>query len=71
MIKKYENKKVNLQLNSALRGLPEGAIVKIKVDKEGIPMERYWRDRVKDALVDNCVQFVVKKTTQKIIEKGD
>lgn len=61
MIEKYE-KKV-LQLNAPLRGLPVGAKVPIKVDKDGTPVDRYWRDRLKEATKDKCVEFVGKKST--------
>ena len=56
MIEKYENKR--LQLNTNLRGQVKGTVVKIKVDKAGTPVERYWRDRVRDSKIDSCVEFV-------------
>ena len=64
MISNYENKSISVKLNSDLRGLKTGTVVKIKVDKEGTPKERYWRDRMKDAKTDNCIE-VIKKKKQK------
>lgn len=63
MITEYEVK--TLKLNSALRGKKKGQIVRIRVDKDGIPIERYWRNRLKDAEIDNCVEFVKKKKKKK------
>ena len=63
MIEKYE-KKV-LKLNAPLRGLPDGAEVKVKVDKKGTPIDRYWRDRLKDAKTDQCVEWLGKKAPAK------
>lgn len=56
MITKYETKV--LQINKPVGGHQKGDMVKIKVDKKGTPKERYWRDRIKDSNVDECVEFV-------------
>lgn len=56
MIKKYETK--DLQLNTELAGKPKGSVQKIQVDKNGVPIDRYWRDRIKDAEIDGCVKLV-------------
>lgn len=61
MIKDYENKRLKIRLNTPLRGLPEGVEKYIKVDENGIPHERYWRDRFKDAKTDNCIEVIKKK----------
>ena len=58
-------KKRTIKLNAPLRGYPEGAEIQIKVDKAGTPLERYWRDRFKDSKIDNCVEFVGKKSAEK------
>ena len=52
----YENKQ--LKLNTNLAGHAKNAIIKIKVDKEGTPIERFWRNRVNDSKKDSCVEFV-------------
>ena len=69
MIKGYENKR--LKLNTPMRGMEEGRVVNVKTDKNGIPLERYWRDREKDAKTDGCVTDVTpakRKTTSKTEE---
>ena len=58
MVKGYENKK--LQLNADLGGRKKGSTINIRVDSEGTPLDRYWRDRIKDAKSDKCVEFVEK-----------
>lgn len=61
MLTNYENKSISVKLNSNLRGLKTGTVVKVKVDKDGTPKERYWRDRMKDAKTDNCIEIIKKK----------
>jgi len=51
-------KKKKLQINAPLKNLKPGMVIEIQVDKDNIPLERYWRDRVKDSKLDNCVEFV-------------
>ncbi len=54
-----------IKLNAPLRGHAADTELKIEVDKEGTPLDRYWRDRLKDAKIDNCVEFVGSKSTTK------
>ena len=46
-------------LNTALSGKAAKTILSLEVDSEGIPIASYWRNRFKDALIDNCVELVV------------
>lgn len=32
--------------------------VTIQTDDNGVPLERFWRNRLKDAVTDNCVEVV-------------
>ena len=57
--------KKTIKLNAPLRGHAAGTELRIEVDKDGTPLERYWRDRFKDAKIDNCVEFVDKKQPAK------
>jgi hypothetical protein len=63
MRKGYENKRI--KLNAPLRGHATGSEVTIKVDGDGVPMERYWRDRLHDAKVDNCIEFITSTSKRK------
>lgn len=56
--RKLENKTAKIKLNTSLRGYPKGIELKIKVDTAGTPLERYWRDRLKDSKIDNCIEIV-------------
>ena len=44
-------------------------IVSIKVDSDGVPLEKFWRKRLKDAETDNCVEVVKAKTKPEKTEK--
>lgn len=67
----YENKmmaikstNIKIKLNTPLRGLPEGTIVSVKTNK-GIPVDSYWRRRIKDSKHDGCVSIVKKLSPSK------
>lgn len=65
MMKNLENKKIEIELKTSLRKYPAGMRLKILVDKNGTPFERYWRDRFKDAKIDGCVAIVETKKKKK------
>jgi hypothetical protein len=46
-----------LKLNVPLRGKPANTVVTVEVDHEGTPIDKFWRNRVKDAKTDNCVEW--------------
>jgi len=37
--------------------------ITIQTDKYGVPLQKFWRNRLKDAELDECVEIV--KTTRK------
>jgi hypothetical protein len=39
-------------------------VVTIQTDNNGVPLEKFWRNRLKDAEIDNCVE-VVKSSRRK------
>lgn len=49
---------MKIKINKAIRGYQPGAIIKIKTDRHGVPLERYWRDRMKDAPIDGCIEII-------------
>ena len=57
-----------IRINTILRGYIAGTMIPIAVDAEGTPMDRYWRDRFKDAKRDRCVEFVTLNVPTKPIE---
>ena len=54
-----------------MHGREAGTVEKIQVDKEGTPLDKNLRRRLKDAKIDNCVSIKfeqdkkVKNTVQK------
>ncbi len=52
----YENKSA-----ISLHGVKSGEKFEIDVDRDGVPLERKWRDRVRDSKIDGCIQPVKKK----------
>lgn len=42
-----------------LNGVAPGGKVRVKVDRDGTPLDRYWRNRLRDAAIDGCVAKVV------------
>lgn len=53
-----------IKLNYALRGYKKGAKINIKT-KDGVPIDSYWRERLKDSKTDNCIEFCKKKIKKK------
>lgn len=60
--------KINLKLNVPLRGHAEGMIITTEADENGVPLDRYWRARLNDAAVDNCVSVVTDKKNNKEVK---
>ena len=67
----YETKE--MKLNAPLRGLPKDVVIPVRVDKNGIPLDMYWRRRIKDSEIDGCVEFVnnAKAKRTKVKEKNN
>ena len=65
-------KKIKIKTNMPLPGYPEGSVVPVPVDAAGIPINKFWRDRLRDAELDNCVEIVKapRKTSNKNEEKS-
>ena len=65
-------KKRRIKVNKEIPGYAAGRLVEISVDNDGVPLDRFWRDRVRDAEIDSCVEFMSQKTlTNKKTSKGD
>lgn len=47
------------------REYKEGEIVKVKDDGKGNPLDSFWRNRIKDSKIDNCVEIVKEIKTKK------
>jgi hypothetical protein len=45
-------------------GYQPGSIISVD-DIDGVPAERFWRNRLKDAKIDNCVEIVKPRAQRK------
>ena len=61
--------KIKLKLSVGLKGHKEGHVV-ILNSKDGLPVDPYWRKRIKDSEVDNCVEIVPKSVPKEIEKKS-
>jgi len=48
---------LSLRINKRLASYEPGTIVKVRHDN-GIPHDRYWRDRIRDSEFDDCVTVI-------------
>jgi len=62
-----KTKKIKIKLNADLSTHKAGVELDIKTDENGIPLEKYWRRRFRDAKIDNCIE--IKKTKKKNTSK--
>ena len=57
-------KKVQYTVNVPMHGMKAGQKIMLDVDKNGTPLDRNWRRRLKDAKIDGCITKTV-QTKQK------
>lgn len=50
-------KKVSYTVNKAMPGFKAGSVVTVEVDANGVPVDQFWRRRVRDAKIDNCISL--------------
>ena len=63
MIKRYHKKfRVNVPLR---KGQKAGDILRLETDKDGTPLDEFYRRRLRDAKQDNCFEPVVEKKKSK------
>lgn len=55
--------KAKLKLNKDFpaRGLKKGSMVNVELDSNNIPLDLYWRRRLKDSAIDDCVEIIGNK----------
>ena len=56
-------KKARLKVNFNIKNknIRVGDIVQIEIDTNGIPLDQFWRRRLKDSKLDNCVEIINSK----------
>ena len=53
-----------IRLNQSFKGLPVGS--ELSIDSVGgIPVDSFWRKRLKDSVIDNCIEIVKKQYKSK------
>ena len=61
--------KIQIKINKALPGFRIGQSLTIEVDDNGLPLIKFWRDRLKDSEIDGCIEVVKQKKAVK--QKGN
>ncbi len=72
--KKVKTKRFILKkfkLSASIGGYAKGATISLKCDKKtGIPKDSYWRRRLREAEIDNCM-VVVKEVKKEVIKEKE
>jgi len=55
------SKQIKLKINN-VAGY-SGAVT-VQTDENGVPLSKFWRRRIKDAEIDNCVEIVKSRKTK-------
>lgn len=63
-------KKITLKLNVGLKELPKGSVFDVSVDRDGVIVDRYWRKRLQDSKIDNCVSVIETQPKKSSKEKS-
>ena len=50
--------KLQLKINFDALNYKSGDIIKIDCTEDGIPLDKFWRDRLQDSKRDKCVEVV-------------
>lgn len=61
--------KIKLKLNRSLNGISAGTEIKINASRSGIPIDIFWRKRLRDSKRDNCVEVVKESESQSEVTK--
>ena len=56
---------MKVKLNMPMQGYEAGREVTIECDRSGVPLEKFWRRRLKDAQIDNCLEVVKPSKSKK------
>jgi hypothetical protein len=59
--------RLNQNLSTPKGKLTKDEVIEIETSEDGLPLDRFWRDRLKDSEIDNCIEIV--KTPSKSKEK--
>jgi hypothetical protein len=49
---------MKIKINKNIRSYKAGQEIEIKTDKDNVPLDRYWRNRLRDSKIDNCIEII-------------
>ena len=61
--------KLHIKINT-VPGYPKGSELAIAT-KDGVPLSRFWRDRIKDSKIDNCLEILKKPASKNSSNRSD
>jgi len=56
-------KTIKIKINKNLPNFSAGTELTLSVDDFGTPFDNFWRNRLKDSSIDNCIEII--KSTKK------
>ena len=56
--------KLNLNIKKEGKVFTKGSVIDVEADSNNIPLDRFWRRRLIDSRIDNCVEIIEKKETK-------
>lgn len=59
---------VRIKIKKRINAIPAGAIVNVPINKEGTPLDYFWRKIFKDSKIDDCVEILDEKNTINITQ---
>jgi hypothetical protein len=62
--------KVRVKINKDMPGYIAGTTVSVEV-RDNVPVSKFWRDRFRDAELDNCVSVIKSKPAKSKKVKDD
>ena len=51
---------MKIKLNMDIAGHKKNRIIEV-LDRDGVPVDEFWRKRLKDSTIDNCIELVSEK----------
>jgi hypothetical protein len=63
--------KIKLKINTNLDKFKKGQVIALDCDSDGLPFNHFWRRRLADAEIDNCVEIVKEAAKATPIKKGE
>jgi hypothetical protein len=69
-LNKYVVKMIRVKIIKPIADYNVGSTVEVITNINHTPLEKFWRDRLKDAKIDGCVE-IVKKNPGKPVKKSN